>query len=337
MTSAATCGSARRAATSRMSCKRPRLGGVLWMSRARARCRRRRRRRPARRRRCRRRRPPTRAVRRPDDRCQNAEEALPKPMQKPVPKLLPRAPPRRANSNRSCRPAPLCHKFTVAATFGLCVLALAAADRGGNEVAAPGDVLWTNHIFEDALCTTHVCHCAPAAGLAASPLPRTTTAQTVVSTRPAAQRRRRSATRRNDHDALCGRWPARAATPATRAPTPVTPFSERAAAPSYSTAGSNCKRQFLPIKAHRGYAPPSPPPSPPPPSPPPVDDLGYGLNTFASTPRWPKPTRPTSRSAATEPRRKASPDAHYVKGKGPYGHCVNTAGTLSGGSTTDKA
>ena len=29
-----------------------------------------------------------------------------------------------------------------------------------NEVMAPGDVLWTNHIFEDApLCTTHICHC----------------------------------------------------------------------------------------------------------------------------------------------------------------------------------
>ena len=46
--------------------------------------------------------------------------------------------------------------------FGLCVLASANTPLivVENEVMAPGDVLWTNHIFEDApLCTTHICHC----------------------------------------------------------------------------------------------------------------------------------------------------------------------------------
>ena len=49
--------------------------------------------------------------------------------------------------------------------FGLCVLASTNTPTitiPSGVVLKEGDVLWTNHIFEDApLCTTHVCHCTP--------------------------------------------------------------------------------------------------------------------------------------------------------------------------------
>ena len=77
------------------------------------------------------------------------------------------------------------------------------------------------------------------------------------------------------------------------------------------------------------YAPPSPPPSPPPPSPPPVDDLGYGLNTACVDAAMAE-ANPTYESQCRHwaEAQSVTFDAHYVEGKGPYGHCVQYIGDL---------
>ena len=102
----------------------------------------------------------------PTTSCQNAEEALLKPMHETECRSFFHAHHNAAGENEN-PVVPDQHHFyrkfdSSLQLFGLCVLASANTPLivVENEVMAPGDVLWTNHVFEDApLCTTHVCHC----------------------------------------------------------------------------------------------------------------------------------------------------------------------------------
>ena len=107
--------------------------------------------------------------------CQNAEEALLKPMHETECRSFFHAHHHVAGENGN-PVVPDQHHFyrkfdSSLQLFGLCVLASANTPLivVENEVMAPGDVLWTNHIFEDApLHDAHLPLHAPAAGLAAS-------------------------------------------------------------------------------------------------------------------------------------------------------------------------
>ena len=222
--------------------------------------------------------------------------------------------------------------------FGLCVLASANTPLivVENEVMVPGDVLWTNHIFEDApLCTTHVCHCmrqppsSPPPAIAQDDSGADNVCLNEEACRAAAT--------------ALGYVPGLGTTPFVGQWTTKGCYAydtgTYAGHAFFGTCGGtivlDCtvEQMQTPVLANQKridcYAPPSPPPSPPPPSPPPVDDLGYGLSTPCVDAAMAE-ANPTYESQCRHwaEAQSVTFSAHYVEGKGPYGHCVQYIGDL---------